>query len=78
MARLNAGAVQVPYLFSRKSSPTGPAPRTLWRAAISLDSVDGQIVVNFIQRQDPDPKSTAEGLMVPEEPREVEPYFIKV
>ncbi|MFQ5580092.1 MAG: ubiquinol-cytochrome c reductase iron-sulfur subunit [Nitrospiria bacterium] len=56
----------------------GPAPRTLWRAAISLDPVDGQIVVNFNTRQDPDPKGTAEGLMVEEMSREVEPYFLKV
>jgi len=56
----------------------GPAPRTLWRAAISLDPVDGQVVVNFIQRQDPDPQSTAEGLTVPEQSRRVEPFFIKV
>ena len=56
----------------------GPAPRTLWRAAISLDPVDGQIVVNFNQRQDPDPKGTEEGLMVDEMSREVPPYFLKV
>jgi hypothetical protein len=43
-----------------------------------LDPVDGQVVVNFIQRQDPDPQSTPEGLTVPEEGREVEPFFIKV
>ena len=56
----------------------GPAPRTLWRAGISLDPVDGQIVVNFTKRQDPDPKGTEEGLMVDEMEREVEPYFLKV
>ena len=56
----------------------GPAPRTLWRAAVSLDPVDGQVQVNFIQRQDPDPKSTPEGLTVLEEPREVAPFFIKL
>jgi cytochrome b6-f complex iron-sulfur subunit len=56
----------------------GPAPRTLWRTAISIDPVDGQIVVNFIQRQDPDPKSTPEGLVVNEPSREVPPYFLKV
>lgn len=55
----------------------GPAPRTLWRAAINLDPVDGQVVVNFIQRQDPDPKSTPQGLVVPEASRAIEPYFIK-
>jgi cytochrome b6-f complex iron-sulfur subunit len=54
----------------------GPAPRTLWRAAVSLDPVDGQVVVNFIQRQDPDPQSTPEGLTVPEPGRQVEPFFI--
>jgi cytochrome b6-f complex iron-sulfur subunit len=54
----------------------GPAPRTLWRAAINLDPVDGQVVVNFIQRQDPDPKSTPEGLTVLEPGREVAPFFI--
>ncbi len=56
----------------------GPAPRTLWRAGVSLDSVDGQIVVNFTQRQDPDPKGTPEGLMVDERSREVPPFFIKL
>lgn len=56
----------------------GPAPRTLWRAAISLDPVDGQIVVNFTQRQDPDPKGTEEGLMVDEKSREVPPFFLEV
>lgn len=56
----------------------GPAPRTLWRAAISLDPVDGQIVVDFNLRQDPDPIGTPEGLMVEETGRQVEPYFLKV
>ena len=54
----------------------GPAPRTLWRAGVSLDPVDGQIVVNFTQRQDPDPKGTPEGLVVEESGREVAPFFI--
>lgn len=54
----------------------GPAPRTLWRAGVSLDPVDGQIVVNFTQRQDPDPTGTPEGLMVDESSREVSPFFI--
>lgn len=56
----------------------GPAPRTLWRAAIKLDPVDGRIIVDFNHRQDPDPKSTPEGLVVDEMSREVEPFFIKV
>lgn len=56
----------------------GPAPRTLWRAAVSIDPVDGQIVVNFNQRQDPDPKGTEEGLMVDEKNREVPPFFLQV
>ncbi|VAX30327.1 Rieske (2Fe-2S) domain protein [hydrothermal vent metagenome] len=56
----------------------GPAPRTLWRAAVSLDPVDGQIVVSFNTRQDPDPVGTPEGLMVEELGREIEPYFLKV
>ncbi len=56
----------------------GPAPRTLWRSGISLDPVDGQIVVNFNQRQDPDPKGTDEGLIVEEIGREVPPFFINV
>jgi len=33
-------------------------------------------VVNFIQRQDPDPQSTPEGLTVEEPGREVEPFFV--
>lgn len=56
----------------------GPAPRTLWRASLSVDPVDGQIVVSFKERQDPDPKSTPEGLVVEESSREVPPYFLKV
>lgn len=56
----------------------GPAPRTLWRSGVSLDAVDGQIVVNFNQRQDPDPKGTAEGLVVEESSREVSPFFLKI
>jgi cytochrome b6-f complex iron-sulfur subunit len=56
----------------------GPAPRTLWRTAVSIDPVDGQIVVNFNQRQDPDPKSTPDGLTVNEASREVPPFFLKV
>lgn len=56
----------------------GPAPRTLWRAAIKLDPVDGQIIVNFNHRQDPDPLSTENGLQVDEASREVEPFFLKV
>ena len=55
-----------------------PAPRPLWRTGVSLDPVDGQIVVNFNQRQDPDPKGTAEGLMVETVLREVEPFFLKI
>jgi len=50
----------------------------LWRTAVSIDPVDGQIVVNFSKRQDPDPKGTEEGLMVEESGREVEPFFLKV
>jgi cytochrome b6-f complex iron-sulfur subunit len=55
----------------------GPAPRTLWRASVSTDPVDNQVIVNFLSRQDPDPESTANGLIVEEAPREVAPYFIK-
>lgn len=55
----------------------GPAPRTLWRAAVSIDPVDGQIVVDFNHRQDPDPKSTDAGLVVEEMGREAEPFFLK-
>lgn len=55
----------------------GPAPRTLWRAAISRDPVDGQIIVNTSVRQDPDPKSI-EGIAVyvDPEPRKVAPFYI--
>jgi len=56
----------------------GPAPRTLWRAAISIDPVDGQIIVDFNHRQDPDPVSTERGLVVDEAKREVKPFFLKV
>ena len=56
----------------------GPAPRTLWRAGVMLDPVDGQVVVNFNQRQDPDPKGTDEGLIVESSLREVPPFFLKV
>ena len=56
----------------------GPAPRTLWRAAIKLDPVDGQIIVDFNRRQDPDPVSTENGLQVDEASREIEPFFLKV
>lgn len=55
----------------------GPAPRTLWRAAVSQDPVDKQIVVNFLIRQDPEPRSTPQGLVVEESIREVEPFFLK-
>ncbi len=56
----------------------GPAPRALWRAAVSLDSVDGQVVVDFTQRQDPDPKGTVDGLMVDEKMRRVKPFFLEL
>lgn len=56
----------------------GPAPRTLWRAAIKLDPVDGQIIVDFNRRQDPNPISTENGLQVDEASREIEPFFIKI
>jgi len=56
----------------------GPAPRTLWRAGVMLDPVDEQIVVNFNQRQDPDPKGTDEGLIVERSLREVPPFFLKI
>ena len=56
----------------------GPAPRTLWRTALSVDPVDGQIVVNYTHRQDPDPKSTPNGLVVNEVSREAPPYFLKL
>lgn len=56
----------------------GPAPLTLWRAALSTDPIDGQIVVDFNHRQDPEPKSTEGGLFVDRTLREVEPFFLKV
>lgn len=56
----------------------GPAPRLLWRAALSIDPIDGQIVVDFNRRQDPEPKSTEEGLFVDSSLREIEPFFLKV
>lgn len=56
----------------------GPSPRLLWRAAVKIDPTDGQIVVDFNHRQDPDPMSTEEGLRVDEVSREVEPFFLKV
>ena len=56
----------------------GPAPRPLWRAAVSMDPVDGQVIVDFNRRQDPDPKGTAEGLIVDEVSREVAPFFLVV
>lgn len=56
----------------------GPAPRTLWRTAVRLDPVDDQVIVNFLTRQDPEPKSTVEGLMVDETSRRVEPFFLSL
>ena len=56
----------------------GPSPRLLWRAAVKIDPTDGQIVVDFNHRQDPDPMSTEEALRVDEVSREVEPFFLKV
>lgn len=56
----------------------GPAPRTLWRAAIAIDPEDKQIIVNTLLRQDPEPYSPPEGgLVVDEAGREVEPYFLR-
>jgi len=55
----------------------GPAPRTLWRTAISIDPIDGQLVVDFNNRQDIDPKSTDEGLFVETSLREKKPFFLK-
>ena len=55
----------------------GPAPRTLWRPAISMD-IEGRIIVNTLDRQDPDPKSTPRGLVVNEEIRRVDRYFLKL
>lgn len=56
----------------------GPSPRLLWRAAVKIDPTDGQIIVDFNHRQDPDPISTEQGLRVDEASREVEPFFLKV
>ena len=56
----------------------GPAPKLLWRTAVSIDPVDGQIVVDFNHRQDPEPISTENGLRAEEALREVEPFFLKV
>ena len=55
----------------------GPAPRLLWRSAIKIDPVDGQIIVDFNHRQDPEPVSTENGLMVEEASREADPFFLK-
>jgi cytochrome b6-f complex iron-sulfur subunit len=57
----------------------GPAPRTLWRAAISLDPVDGQVIVNTSVRQDPDPRSI-EGIavFVAPESRKVPPFYVEL
>jgi cytochrome b6-f complex iron-sulfur subunit len=55
----------------------GPAPKLLWRPAITIDPVDGQLVVDFNHRQDPEPVSTENGLRVEEASREVEPFFLK-
>ncbi len=56
----------------------GPAPRTLWRTALNLDPTDRQIIVSFLARQDPEPRSTPGGLVVEEKIRRVEPFFLKV
>lgn len=56
----------------------GPAPKLLWRTAIKIDPIDGQIVIDFNHRQDPEPVSTEKGLMVEEASREVEPFFLRV
>lgn len=56
----------------------GPAPKLLWRTALKTDPIDGQIVVDFNRRQDPEPESTEKGLMVEEASREVEPFFLRV
>ena len=56
----------------------GPSPRLLWRASVKIDPTDGQIIVDFNHRQDPDPISTEQGLRVDEASREVEPFFLKV
>lgn len=55
----------------------GPAPRTLWRPAVSLDT-EGRIVVDTLNRQDPDPKSTPRGLVVDEVIRRVPGYFVNL
>lgn len=56
----------------------GPAPRVLWRPAVRIDPTDGQIVVSFLERQDPEPVSTPGGLIVDEKIHRVEPFFLKV
>lgn len=56
----------------------GPAPKLLWRTAIKIDPIDGQIVIDFNHRQDPEPVSTEKGLMVEEASREVGPFFLRV
>ena len=56
----------------------GPSPRLLWRAAVKIDPTDGQIIVDFNNRQDIDPVSTENGLTVEEASREVDPFFLKV
>lgn len=56
----------------------GPAPRLFWRPSLKIDPVDGQIVVDFNHRQDPDPVSTENGLRADEALREVEPFFLSV
>ena len=56
----------------------GPAPRLFWRPSLKIDPVDGQIVVDFNHRQDPDPVSTENGLRADEALREVEPSFLSV
>lgn len=55
----------------------GPAPKTLWRAGITIDPIDGQMVIDTAVRQDFEPESTPKGLYVEEASREVEPFFIK-
>ena len=55
----------------------GPAPRTLWRAAITMDPVDGQVIVNTTFRQDPDPVSVAGiAVFVDPETRKVPPFYL--
>src|SRR3989304_4870415 len=66
-------------IFSIEGNVLGwPSPRLLWRAAVKIDPTDGQIVVDFNHRQDPDPMSTEQGLRVDEASREVGPFFLKV